>query len=699
MKISGYFRSLPAQLILSFIVVVVLTAATIGLPAIWLIRDQLEHQIWSQVAQGSRAARALYQARQSEVDNLAMLTAQRPTLHELLIQEDWSTMEEYLQTLQAGAGLDLIAVCDANQIAAVSSEMTLSEPTCKDLSIGGFHHILHGNTSHIWLTSSHAIVGNGFSDTRVIVGLILDDHIVAEMHDQTGLEHTLWVGDHAVATSLSTGIAPLNEIMQQPAPSPNLETESSSTYKLEGQTYYATRLFLDHEKTIQAEVALGIAEITATQNRLIGILFSSILIVAVTVSFLGIIVARRISQPLVRLADTAARFSQGDLNSPVAVDAHVSEVVQVAYALEHARGDLLETMSNLRREKDWVEHLIASIVEGIMTLDHSGLITYFSHGAERITGWSRNEVINHSCDEIFRLIETDALFSESVPSPGQRLKINVELAGDRTATLAITGAQLAPSDVKDAQVVLVFRDISEEEAIHRLLGHFLANVAHEFRTPLSALAASIELLVDQVHELTLSETQELLNSLHLGIVSLHTLVDNLLESASIEAGHFRVSPRRSDLGQVIAEATQTMRPLLDKYGQHLTVELPTAIPMVWADARRIVQVLVNLLSNASKYGPAEAEIILRVSQMEEWVRVEVADRGRGIPPEHRDDLFRRFVRPDLSNDAAVMGAGLGLSVVKAFITAHEGEVGVDDHPGGGSIFWFTLPYYRKENSP
>jgi signal transduction histidine kinase len=240
-------------------------------------------------------------------------------------------------------------------------------------------------------------------------------------------------------------------------------------------------------------------------------------------------------------------------------------------------------------------------------------------------------------------------------------------------------------------VALVFRDVSEEEAVHRLLGHFLANVAHEFRTPLSALAASTELLLDRTSELSPNELQELLTSLHLGVLSLQTLVDNLLESASIEAGRFRVSSRPSDLGEIIAEAMRTMQPLLDKRGQRLAVELPVAIPVVQADPRRTVQVLVNLLSNASRYGPTHAEIVVGVNTSDRWARVSVADRGPGIPPEYRKILFRRFVPPSPSANTAQYGTGLGLSVVRAIVEAHGGQVGVDDRRSGGSVFWFTLP--------
>ena len=113
--------------------------------------------------------------------------------------------------------------------------------------------------------------------------------------------------------------------------------------------------------------------------------------------------------------------------------------------------------------------------------------------------------------------------------------------------------------------------------------------------------------------------------------------------------------------------------------------------MVRADPRRTVQVLVNLLSNASKYGPDDAEIEISAAVRGDWVRVSMADSGPGVPSEYRKDLFRRFMQPDLGNGHAQVGAGLGLSVVKTVVEAHGGEVGIDDREGGGSVFWFTLP--------
>jgi signal transduction histidine kinase len=157
-----------------------------------------------------------------------------------------------------------------------------------------------------------------------------------------------------------------------------------------------------------------------------------------------------------------------------------------------------------------------------------------------------------------------------------------------------------------------------------------------------------------------------------------------------------VYSRPSDLGEIIAEAMRTMQPLLDKRGQRLAVELPAAIPVVQADPRRTVQVLVNLLSNASRYGPTCAEIVVGVGTNDQWARVIVADQGPGIPPEYRKILFRRFVPPSPGADKAQYGTGLGLSVVKAIVEAHGGQVGVDDRRSGGSVFWFTLPMAEEQ---
>jgi signal transduction histidine kinase len=244
--------------------------------------------------------------------------------------------------------------------------------------------------------------------------------------------------------------------------------------------------------------------------------------------------------------------------------------------------------------------------------------------------------------------------------------------------------------------------VTEEDAMRHLLGDFLANITHEFRTPLSALAASSELLLDQVQDLSHSELQELLGSLHLGILGLQTLIDNLLEGASIEAGRFRVYPHSVDLGEIVREAAATMQPLAYKYNQRLILTLPEGLPAVNVDYRRTVQVLVNLFSNAIKFGPPNGKITLTIHHQTNALRITIADQGPGIPPEHQNDLFRRFVNVRkehirTGNEKAQYGAGLGLSVVRAIVEAQGGQVGAENAVEGGAMFWFTVPLTQGDS--
>ena len=575
-------KSLSVQLVISLVGLALLTALMVGLPAIWLIRNQLESRAWAQVHQGVQATRALYSAREQDLDNLATLTAQRPSLRLLLQPVDREDLTAYLQTLRQGAGLDWIAVCDTdgNPIAQVVDGTTGALPS-RPCSLHPAQIVpaiaSTGEVSGVWLMSGESIKAeNEETIGTVTVGRQLNAAFAAQMRSQTGLDHTLWFDDISVVTSLNGDGA----LTRKASPAQDRD-DAKSTFAWAGKPYYADRLMLQapdgsSTSSIQAEVALAVADVIAAEQRLVRGLLGSIVLASAVAFVLALFLARRISRPLGELADAAAAMSRGDLSKPFTSDTNIREVALVGKALNGARADLQQTLDELRREKAWTDHL-------------------------------------------------------------------------------------------------------------------LANVSHEFRTPLSAVAAAVELLMDQAPDLSPDEIQELLTSLHLGVLNLQKLVDNLLESASIEAGRFQVHPRPYNLDSIIVEAVRTMQPLLNKYGQRLTVELPASIPIVQADPRRTVQVLVNLISNASKYGPTDTEITVGVVAVHDWVRVTIGDHGPGIPAEQRVDLFQRFATSEAAGSDRQAGFGLGLSVVKAIVEGHNGQVGVDDRPGGGSVFWFTLP--------
>jgi K+-sensing histidine kinase KdpD len=201
--------------------------------------------------------------------------------------------------------------------------------------------------------------------------------------------------------------------------------------------------------------------------------------------------------------------------------------------------------------------------------------------------------------------------------------------------------------------------------------------------------------VEDGSDLTPDELNELVETIRLSTLHLQTLVENLLESTTIEAGCFQVHRRPINLPDVVQDALNLMSPLLKRRNQSLVLTMAEELPTLWADANRLVQVLVNLLSNASKFSPMGGDIELNITQDPDWMTIAVLDSGPGLPADRFADLFKRFATANQSHDTQY-GIGLGLSVVKSIVEMHGGQVGAENLPKGGAKVWFTIPIHPKE---
>ncbi|MCA1553048.1 MAG: HAMP domain-containing protein, partial [Chloroflexi bacterium] len=224
---------------------------------------------------------------------------------------------------------------------------------------------------------------------------------------------------------------------------------------------------------------------------------------------------------------------------------------------------------------------------------------------------------------------------------------------------------------------------------------FLAVVPHEFKTPLAALAASLELLESDTDSFP-AEHGVLVRSIHRSVIRLNSLVDNLLDSASIQAGQFHIVPEPYELARVIEQASLYTQPLLDQKHQLLELDVEQPLPSVMADPRRITQVLINLISNANKYSPADEPLTLRAHSSGGFVRVSLIDQGAGIPASEQRELFQRYVRMNATGAGAPSGMGFGLAIVREIVEQHRGQVGLHSEQGHGTEVWFTLPIASRE---
>jgi two-component system sensor histidine kinase KdpD len=218
----------------------------------------------------------------------------------------------------------------------------------------------------------------------------------------------------------------------------------------------------------------------------------------------------------------------------------------------------------------------------------------------------------------------------------------------------------------------------------------LATVAHELRGPLTALATSSELLAEDYLHLDPQQVKGMLAAMHRRTLWLQGLVENLLCAATIREGRLQLYRQSLSMSDLLADVQAVIEPLLAQRGQRLRVRLPQRLPEVLADSRRLGQVLVNLILNASKFGAANTSIDVTVSVRGNVVRVAVADRGPGVPPEQALRLFEPYYRAPATASSGKDGVGLGLSIVKSIVEAHAGSVGVESRRGGGARFWFEL---------
>lgn len=685
---------LVVQMVAGFVSLLVIISLAIGLPTMLLVQNQVERQAWARVEQGNRVTHALYDAWLRRTSDIALLTSQRPSLPALLSDRSDGRLSNYLQDLRQGTETDVLLVCDQ----ALGLREAVGEVEPKDLLVfcslqdeTDLMIVTQGPMPTAWLAAAHQIGEKSLGLGQIVAGIKLDDEFVGQMSLQTGLQHTLIIGEQAIASSLPGGASAWKRVAREAVADTTIPpAEEPAHLFFDERPYFSSRLRIAESALID-EAAVEIADIAASARRLMWTLAGSISMVFFAGSLVSTLMARRIGQPLARLVDAAEAIRAGNLDTSLVVPAKVREVNLVSQALESARTELQLTLTELEQSKAWTDELLKALSEGIVSLDEDGRITFFSTGAENITGHTQADALGRLCDELFLPAEDGTPFSQFIPLPGQRAKIHLAPKNGRQMTLAMTSALLGTQGSERVETVIVMRDISQGELVHRLLGQFLANITHEFRTPLSALVASTELLLDQYPDLSHSELQELLSSLHIGLASLQTLIDNLLESASLEAGHFRVYPRATDLGGIFAEAIRMIQPLIEKRRQWLSIEMPADIPQVLADSRRVSQVLVNLLSNASAYSPDDTEVGLNATVAGNSIKVTVSDCGPGIPKGDRPQLFDRFPTKPLEDRHTHHGAGLGLSVVKAIVEAHHGQVGVDDRAGGGSVFWFTLP--------
>lgn len=330
-----------------------------------------------------------------------------------------------------------------------------------------------------------------------------------------------------------------------------------------------------------------------------------------------------------------------------------------------------------------VQALGQVISDGLVVTDAAGRVVWLNPSAQRLTGLPPGQAIGRRLDEIVQPIP-DHETASGAPRyqvrradgrPGQEVVVT-DLALDDGGEYCGTAH------------VLVRVERNGQSGQNQRWSTLIAGLSHEIRTPLAATVAALELLEGSP---TSGEVSELVQRTRRSVLWVHNIVENLLAAAAFQAGRAQVVPKPTSLREIVAETSTFVEPLLARKDQVLLVEGLGEDVVVLADARRVQQVLVNLITNAVKYGPPAQAIRLRVALEGGYARISVVDAGPGIPLADQPYIFDRFFRTEAARAHEPSGAGLGLAVVRTIVEAHGGRVGVRSLPGHGASFWFTLP--------
>ena len=355
-----------------------------------------------------------------------------------------------------------------------------------------------------------------------------------------------------------------------------------------------------------------------------------------------------------------------------------------ALALEHAvlyaQSNRLRYLQTLR-----LEAVIQSVQDGLIVESLDGQVLYINRAAEHLLQCRADAVVGRPVTVLAECVD-DTLRAFLVGEEEGPRDVTIQVDGASRDLLLLT-VPVQEEDGTTVGKVKVLRDVTRERELDRAKSALLSAVSHELRTPLASIKGYVTSLLAEDVAWDEATRREFLTIISQETDRLQRLVSNLLDMSRIEAGALTI---RRD-AYVLADIVQRALRSLPTNDHPISLDIPEGLPPVDVDAARIEVVLRNLLENAFKYTPRGMPVRVEARLREDVVEVRVADRGPGIPPEHREHIFDRFYRMP---NGRVGGAGLGLAICKGFVEAHGGTIWVEDKPEGGAVFAFTLPIVR-----
>jgi len=458
------------------------------------------------------------------------------------------------------------------------------------------------------------------------------------------------------------------------------------SHTVKRELVYLARRYPAPGGVVVVRLALPLAEIDAALADLRWRLWGASLALLLLGGGVSLLYSRAVSGRIERLQEFSQRVAGGDFR-PLAVERAGDELTDLAHSLNESARQLDQTIRSLTDERNRAAAILGSMVEGVAVVGADERVLFCNQAfcravaseAGACQGRPLLEVIREP--ELIRVIRRALAAGESAPS-------EVTLGAAPPRTFGVTAAPVRSEEATGA--VLVLHDITELRRLERVRRDFVANVSHEFKTPLTAIQGFAETLLGGALD-DPKNSRRFLEIIREHAGRLGRLTDDLMELSLIEAGKLEMEFRSLGVAEVIEPCVETTRLKAGPKQLTLVVEVASDLPRLRGDLRRLQEVLQNLLDNAVQYTPAGGRITVRAARRDAQVVIAVSDTGIGIPRADQERIFERFYRVDAARSREVGGTGLGLSIARHLVEAHGGRLTVESDIGRGSTFSVFLP--------
>jgi len=664
---------------------VLLVLVGMSFSAITLLRDLGDEQALARARLGGATAREELRRVSEDVLATARDLASRPTIDRLLNDSAAADIAPVLRRTCEGRNIDSCAVVAGLQVLAASGA-ELPWPQVLAIQAEQGERFLAAPTGLGTPLIGAAVPIPNHPDTRVVIIRLLGADLAERLSKRAGLDVRI-VSYRVYAQAPEDAFARLHAAALADGRSAAAHIDRPDLYVASYPVFAATG-----EAIALLEARVPAEDIDTSVGRLVRRLLITAAVVGILAVLAGVFLGRRVASPVRDLTDAAVRLGHGDFSTSIPARG-TAEVGALAHTMEEMRRNLVELTSALRRREAEARAVLGGIVEGVFAVDDARRIRFLNPQAEKLLGVRSDDAVGKFCGDVLKPCSTDGVR----PCESDCPILNARAAGSARAverlcptdalprTTVITSA--APADGLQVQVM---RDETELEAVRRARDTVLANISHEFRTPLAAQLASIELLRDGVDTMSVAERSELLRSLEHGALRLTRLIDNLLESVRIESGQLGIRRQTLALAEIIDDARALIQSLMVQRRQTLAVELPEDLPALEGDGPRLTQVFVNLFANASKFAPEGSSVRVGAQREGKTLSVWVEDEGSGVPESERGLIFDRF-RRSTEAEPEPGGLGLGLWICKSIVERHGGTIEVTRTPEERTRFTLTLP--------